>query len=121
MTKRRSIMAAPIDSVGGDENEGADFVFMDKEVLIAGGFVPTGYPGQEGEFLTKHTTVESLPYAGANLVNNDMIHGDSEAVTEVIPSGMVQLHIPDADYVEGPYEAGSEEAIALLKDALAAR
>ena len=49
-------------------------------------------------------------------------------MTEVIPpssvSGpkpMVHLHVPDADYVEGPYLVDSDEGRALIDDALAAR
>ncbi|MBN9424738.1 MAG: hypothetical protein BGO63_10455 [Candidatus Accumulibacter sp. 66-26] len=93
---------------------------MDIEKLKAAGFVETTYPDQEGVFLTKRTRVDALPRAGANFVDNDFICGDSEAITEMFPDGGVQLHIPDGDYVEGPYAASSVEAAALLNDAIAA-
>lgn len=82
--------------------------------------MPT-HEGQEGEFLTKKARVEQMPYASKHLVDDDFIFGTSEAITEVIPGGLVQLHIPDADYVEGPLPVESDEGQALIKDALAAR
>jgi len=91
---------------------------MDRQVLIEGGFVPTRYDGDPGEYLTKSQAVETLPYTGTHAVDGDYIVEGMRAVTEVLPDGSVQLCIADADYVEGPYAAGSEEAIGLLKDAL---
>lgn len=86
--------------------------------LLAAGFVPTTYDDQAGVFMAKRTRVEDLPYAREHLVDNDFIFGSSEAVTEVLPSGKVQLYIPDSDYLEGPIDVYSEEGRALLKDAL---
>ena len=63
---------------------------MDKTELLAGGFVPTIYEGQDGEFLTKKCPVESLPYSDEQLINNKTIYGNDEAVTEVMPDGRVQ-------------------------------
>ncbi len=94
---------------------------MDREILLAGGFVLRTYPGQVGEFLTKRTKVRDLPRACKHLVDGDFIEDDFEVDTEVIPGNMVQLYIPDADYLEGPFPIGSEEGMALLQDALAAR
>ena len=93
---------------------------MEQAKLIAGGFVRTTYPRQEGEFLTKKVLVSQMPYANEHLVDGDFIHADMEAVTELVPDGTVQLSIAGADYVEGPHPVGSEEGIALLNDALAA-
>jgi len=91
---------------------------MERQILIEGGFVPTHYEGDPGEYLTKRQPVETLPYTGTHAVDGDHIVEGMSAVTEVLPDGSVQLCIADADYVEGPYPAGSEEAGGLLKDAL---
>lgn len=93
---------------------------MNKQELIAAGFVPTVYPGQAGEFLAKRVLVKQMPYACEHLVDNDQIFGDMFAVTELTPDGQVQMLIEDADYIEGPIAADSEEGVALLKDAMAA-
>lgn len=88
--------------------------------LMNAGFIPVRYAGQTGEFLAKTVKVERLPYANANLVDNYYILGEMLATTEVIPDGRVQFCIGDADYVEGPHSFDSDEAQALLKDAVAA-
>lgn len=93
---------------------------MDRQTLIDAGFKPTRYEGQEGEFLAKVVKVERMPYAGEHLVDNDFIYGDMDAVTEVTPDSRVQLFVADVDYVEGPWPLDSEEAQALLRDAVAA-
>ncbi len=101
---------------------------MNEERLISGGFVRTTYEGQEGVFLTKRVPLERMPDAFPRLKDDECIEGTSEAVTEVIPpcrvigpKPMVQLHVPDADYVEGPYLVDSDAGRALIEDALAAR
>ena len=93
---------------------------MDRETLLAGGFVPTTYEGQAGEFLVKSVPISSMPYAGEHLVDNDMVYPEFTGITEVIPVGMVQMYIPEADYLEGPVPLESDEGQALLRDALAA-
>ncbi len=92
---------------------------MDKETLLAGGFVPTTHPGQTGEFLTKRTLVEDLPYAREHMVDGSYIRASFEAITEVTPQGDVNFYIPDSEYVEGPYALASDEGLALVNDALA--
>lgn len=94
---------------------------MNREQLIAAGFQPTMYEGQEGEFLVKSVKVEAMPYAREHLIDNEMIFGDMQASTEVTPDGRVQLVIADADYVEGPIALETEEGRALLGDALEAQ
>lgn len=94
---------------------------MDKEYLVSGGFVPTTYDGQDGEFLTKRVCVGNMPHAAEHLIDGDLIFGSSEAVTEIIPGDLVQFHIPDADYLDGPVPVDSDEGQALIRDALAAR
>lgn len=91
---------------------------MDRQTLIEGGFAPTHYNNDPGEYLTKRQRVEDLPYTGTHAIDGDYIVEGMIAVTEVLPNGSVQLCIADSDYVEGPFPAGSEEGIALLKDAL---
>lgn len=91
---------------------------MERQALIDAGFQPTTYAGDEGEYLTKRQPVSTLPYANERIVDGEYVSEDMTAVTEVLPDGSVQMSIADADYVEGPHPAGSEEAIALLKDAL---
>lgn len=93
---------------------------MDRQDLIAAGFTPKHYEGQAGEFLTKCVKVEKMPYAGEHLVDHDLIHDGMVAVTEVAPDGRVQLYIAEADYLEGPFQIDTEEAQALLRDAVAA-
>jgi hypothetical protein len=86
---------------------------MDRQTLIAGGFVPTNYEGQEGEFLSKRQPVETLAYMADHAIEGMM------ATTEVLPDGRIQLSVDNGEgYLEGPHPAGSEEGIALLKDAL---
>jgi hypothetical protein len=98
---------------------------MDVQALIAGGFVPVRYDGQEGEFLTRHSKVHDLPYAREHLVDGDYIDAEMSCCTEIIPpdaNGVVrvQFSISEADYMEGPWEISTDEGQALLKDALAA-
>lgn len=93
---------------------------MNREQLVAAGFVPTTYEGQEGEFLVKRTKVEDMPYAREHLIDNDFIYGYMEAVTEVTPDRRVQLMIAEVDYVEGPVALDTEEGATLLGDAVAA-
>lgn len=101
---------------------------VNEERLISGGFVRTTYEGQEGIFLTKRVSLERMPAAFLRIKGDEFIDGSSESVTEIIPpsrvSGpkpMVHLHVPDADYVEGPYLVESDDGKALIEDALAAR
>jgi hypothetical protein len=72
-----------------------------------------------GEFLTKRLRVEQVPYASQHLVDNDYIRGTSEAITEILPGGYIQMLIPESDYLEGPVPLESEEGRVLLTDALA--
>ena len=93
---------------------------MERQALIDAGFKPTTYEGDAGEYLTKRQPVSTLPYANEHIVDGEYVSEDMVAVTEVLPDGSVQMSIADADYVEGPHPAGSQEAEDLLKDALAA-
>lgn len=93
---------------------------MDRARLLASGFVTTQYDGQPGEFLVKRAKVEDMPYAREHLIDNNLIYGYMEAVTELTPGGMVQLYIAEADYLEGPVAVASDEGSALLADAVAA-
>ncbi len=91
---------------------------MDRQALIAAGFVVTRYDGDPDEYLTKRQPVETLPYANEHIVDGEFVVEGMTAITEVLPDGSVQLLISEADYHEGPHPAGSEDAQALLKDAL---
>ena len=64
--------------------------------------------------------MSTLPYANEHIVDGEYVSEDMIAVTEVLPDGSVQMSIADADYVEGPHPAGTDEANALLKDAIGA-
>lgn len=97
---------------------------MDLEELKAQGFVPTAYPGQGGDFLTKRMPVAAMPEA-SRLIDDEFITENSEAITEIIfPNAglaatlMVQLHVPDADYVERPVPLDSEAGRNLIADAI---
>jgi len=91
---------------------------MDKAALIQAGFVSTTYENQDGEFLRLQGCVEEFPYVREHIVDGDWVEEGMEAFFEVRPDSMIQLFIPDADYVES-YEFDSAEGQALLKDALA--
>mgnify|MGYP000917550620 CR=1 FL=1 len=62
---------------------------MDRQVLIEGGFVPTRYDGDPGEYLTKSQAVETQPYTGTQAVDGDYIVEGMRAVAEVLPAGTV--------------------------------
>lgn len=94
---------------------------MTRDELIDRGFTPRTYEGQEGEFLVMVAKLEDMPYASAHLVDGDLFFGDLEAITEVMPNGLIQFTVSDADYVEGPVELSSEEGQALLQDAIASK
>lgn len=94
---------------------------MDRNEIIAGGFVPTAYDGLEGEFLTKRVRIDLMPHASEHLIDHDTVLPETEAITEVIPDGTIQFYIPDADYLDGPVKIDSAEGQALLHDALAAK
>lgn len=85
--------------------------------LEAAGFARKVYEGQEGTFLVKEVGVEHLSASGADLIDGDVIVEGMRAITEVCPDGHVQLYIPDADYLVGPYPFNSKGAQALLRDA----
>ena len=54
---------------------------MDREQLIAAGFQPARYEGQDGEFLVKRVKIASMPKA-RELIDDDLICGDMEARSE---------------------------------------
>lgn len=91
---------------------------MTEQELIAHGFVPTKYEGQEGIFLVKKGKVRDFPYSAEHLVDEDYIFGDSEAILDVTPDGQIQFYIPDSDYLEGPYPLDSELGRGLLNEGL---
>jgi hypothetical protein len=93
---------------------------IDRETLVAGGFVPTRYEGQEGEFLVKRVPIERMPEAGKRLVDEDLIMSGMDAVTEICPDGNVQLYIPDADVLDDRQPAESDAGRAMIADAIAA-
>ena len=92
-----------------------------REALIAAGFTPTTYNGQDGEYLVKTVPIERLPAAGARLVDEDFNLSGMDADTEVVPDGTVQLYIPDADHLDDRQPVDSEAGRAMLADAMAAR
>lgn len=90
---------------------------MNREQLIAAGFVPTARDRQQGESLCKTLRVDQMPYVKAHMVATGEFLDHEVAVTEVTPDGNVVLTVPTSDYVES-YPLDSEEGRGLLKDAL---
>ena len=88
-------------------------------LLLRSGFKNTTYREQAGVFVTKAANIDDMKYAGDKMIDGDLIQQGMTAITELCPDGMVQLHIPDADYVEN-YHVNSDEGIALLNDAIPA-
>jgi len=84
--------------------------------LLAAGFLPVRYAGDEGVFYRRDTRVETMPYLGRQ-VDNEVIFGSCVAITEVRPDGMVQLHVHETDYSEEAVDARSDEGQGLLRDA----
>jgi hypothetical protein len=93
---------------------------IDREAMIAGGFVPTTYARQEGEFLVKRVPIECMPEAGARLVDEDLIQSGMDAITEICPDGTVQLYIPDCDVLDDRQPVNSDAGRTMIADAIAA-
>ena len=88
-----------------------------REILLASGFEPTRYEGQEGEFLLKKLRVGDMPYAREHIVDGDNIYDTMMAYVEVIPGDQVQFFIEEAEYLDGPVPVSSEAGMSLLVDA----
>ena len=86
-------------------------------ILSAAGFSKRKYRGQDGTFLNKRMRLGDMPYAREHLIDGDWFLDSTIGVIEVIPDGRVQFYVEDRDYLEGPYPIGSEEGVALLKEA----
>lgn len=93
---------------------------LDRASLIAGGFQPTRYANQEGEFLVKRVPIERMPKAGARLVDEDLVQSGMDAITEICPDGTVQLYIPDCDVLDDRQPVESDAGRAMIADAIAA-
>ncbi len=88
-----------------------------REKLLAAGFMPTVYQGQNGEYLAKELKASQMPYFMAHIVDNEIVYESDRIVVEVCPNDTVQLADQDADYFEDPVPLDSEEGRALLTDA----
>ena len=96
----------------------ADAIAITPEALIANGFVAMTYPGQDGVYYRRDTTVRSMPYLG-RVIDREYIFEDSVVRTEVHPDGRVQVSIAETDYVEELVPASSEDGQGCLRDAIA--
>lgn len=88
-----------------------------REELIANGFNPVTYPGQEGEFLSKTLKASDMPSFYDDVVDFDTVFDTDTVIVEVTPMNTVQLVVLDSDYAEEGVPVDSEEGMALLRDA----
>jgi hypothetical protein len=89
-------------------------------ILLANGFDRTTYSDKEGDLIVKHVIIDNMPYAKEHMIDNEYICSGMTAILEICPDGQVQLHIPDAEYLEN-YPVDTEEGVALINDVLPAR
>jgi hypothetical protein len=87
------------------------------ENLIANGFNPVTYDGQDGTFYAKRLAASSMPNFYKNVVDNEIVFDSDDIVVEVCPNWCVQLVDQDSDYFEEGVPVDSPEGHALLIDA----
>ena len=90
---------------------------MHREQLIAAGFTPVHYTGQDGEFLALTVPAELMPEVTDEVVSCVTEYEGMEVITEVCPNGVVQRYIPDLD-LAWQFEVDTEEAHQLLESAI---
>jgi hypothetical protein len=89
-------------------------------ILFAHGFERKTYSDKEGELFVKHVIIDNMSYAKEHMIDGEYIRSGMTAILEICPDGQVQLHIPDAEYLEN-YPVDTAEGVALINDALPAR
>lgn len=87
------------------------------EKLLAFDFSEKRYEGQEGIFITKVLKAKDMPAVLRDLVDEDEVLSEHDVIVELTPYHTVQAYIPDADLLVGQYDAGTEDALDLLRDA----
>jgi hypothetical protein len=94
-------------------------IAFDIASLQAAGFFAHIYPGQEGTFYRRLTRAETMPLLSRH-IDDYYVFVDSVAVTELTPTGQVQVSLLDGgDYSDGPFDPASEEGQGLLRDSIA--
>lgn len=85
--------------------------------LIANGFKPVQYEGQDGTFFTKVLKASAMPRFSKNVVDGETVFDTDNIVIEVIPNGFVQLVDQNSDYFEEGVSVDSQAGRDLLEDA----
>lgn len=85
--------------------------------LIANGFKPVNYDGQEGTFYTKILKASAMPRFSKHVVDGETVFDTDNIVVEILPNGSVQLVDQDSDYVEEAVSVDSQAGCDLLEDA----
>lgn len=91
---------------------------MDKKALIAAGFTPRTYEGQEGEFYVVERPAEAFAFCRLHVIDNEWVTGDMLTAIEICPGSLIQIYIAEGDYAN-TYGLNTPEGQELLQDALA--